>query len=277
MIPAAVYPVPLSNEILFSVLLIAVIVGVCVYVLAFRPLGGERTWGPAEIIAMTVLFVVALPLAAQLLGVGQELSLVELSIAAIAQNVLLAGLSAYVVTARYRLPAIALGMRAPGWRRLSLIGVLAAAAAVPLSSGGERLAIYVIGLITTPQQAASMVAQEHLSDPLAPVIDTLAGALPITWLLVLLCVVVPIGEEIFFRGFVYGGLRARWGAPLALLVSSAFFAAVHLQVVHAFPIFLLGIVFAVVYHRTGSLVPAMVAHGLNNLIAVLSLWRGWGL
>lgn len=275
--PATVYPVPLSNEILLSILLIAVIAGACVYVLAFRPLKDERTWGLAEIIAVTVLFVIALPLVAQLLGVGQELSLVELSVAAVAQNVLLAGLSAYVVTARYRLPATALGMQAPGWGRLALIGALATAAAVPLSSGGERLAIYVIGRITTPQQAASMAAQEHLSDPLVPLLDMLTGAVPITWFLVLLCVVVPIGEEIFFRGFVYGGLRARWGTPLALLVSSAFFAAVHLQFVHAFPIFLLGIVFAAIYHRTGSLVPAMVAHGLNNLIAVLSLWRGWGL
>jgi membrane protease YdiL (CAAX protease family) len=228
-------------------------------------------------LAMTALFILALPLAAQLLGVGAQLSLFELSVAAVAQNVMLGGLSAYVVMTRYHLPAAALGIQASGWRRLFLIGAVAAAAAVPLSNVAERVAVYAIGLITGPQQAALMVAQEHLDDPLVPLLDTLVGALPVTWFLVLLCVVVPVGEEIFFRGFVYGGLRARWGAPLALLISSAFFAAVHLQIVHALPIFVLGIVFGLIYHRTGSLLPAMAAHGLNNLIAVVSLWRGWGI
>jgi membrane protease YdiL (CAAX protease family) len=277
MMPAAVYPVPASHETAFSILLVAIIVGACLYVLAFRPIRSDRTWGVGEMLAMTALFILALPLAAQLLGVGAQLSLFELSVAAVAQNVMLGGLSAYVVMTRYHLPAAALGIQASGWRRLFLIGAVAAAAAVPLSNVAERVAVYAIGLITGPQQAALMVAQEHLDDPLVPLLDTLVGALPVTWFLVLLCVVVPVGEEIFFRGFVYGGLRARWGAPLALLISSAFFAAVHLQIVHALPIFVLGIVFGLIYHRTGSLLPAMAAHGLNNLIAVVSLWRGWGI
>ncbi|MDR7417353.1 MAG: CPBP family intramembrane glutamic endopeptidase [Armatimonadota bacterium] len=275
--PAAVYPVPTTSAGAIYVLLALLTVGLPIYVLVFRPIRDERTWGLAEIVAMAVLFILALPLAAQWLGVGHEFSLLELSVAAVVQNLLLAGLSAYVVITRYRLPATSLGLRAPGWRGLLAVGGVAAAVAVVLGTAGERVAVYLIGLVTGPQQAALMAAREHLDDPLLPVLGTLAGVLPVTWLLVLLCVVVPIGEEIFFRGFVYGGLRVRWGAPLALLASSTFFAAVHLQIVHGFPIFLLGVVFAVAYHRTGSLVPAIVAHGVNNLIAVLSLWQGWGM
>jgi membrane protease YdiL (CAAX protease family) len=277
MLPAAVYPLPTTYLSAVYLLLVLLTVGLPIYVLVFRPIRNERTWGLAEMIAISVLFILVLPLLAQMLGVGRELSLLELSVAAIAQNVLLAGLSAYVAMRRYRLPAASLGFHAPRWRRLLVLGGIAAAVALLLATMGERAAVYVIGLVTSPEHAALMAAKEHLDDPLLPLLDTLTGALPVAWVLVLLCVVVPIGEEIFFRGFVYGGLRTRWGAPLALLVSSVFFAAVHLQIVHAFPILLLGVVFALVYDRTGSLVPAIAAHGLNNLVAVLSIWRGWGI
>jgi membrane protease YdiL (CAAX protease family) len=85
-----------------------------------------------------------------------------------------------------------------------------------------------------------------------------------------------VGEEVFFRGFVYGGLRARWGLTAAALASAVFFAAVHMQVVHALPIFILGLVLALLYERSGGLLTSIVTHSINNVIAALSIWRGWG-
>jgi membrane protease YdiL (CAAX protease family) len=276
MAPAAVYPIPPNLQVAVMVVVYLVTAGLPLYVLFFRPVGGERVWGLPEMLAMTALFLLALPIAASSLGIGVPLSLRDLSLVTVAQNLLLAGLPVYVAVARYRLPAAALGLRGRRWG-LAGIGLLAAAACVALSAAGERVAIYAIGLLEGPQQAAARAAAEHLDDPLLPVLSTLTGAGAIAWVFILLCIIVPIGEEIFFRGFVYGGLRSRWGVPAALVVSSLAFAVVHLQVVHGFPIFLLGAVFALVYQRTGSLVPAVVAHGVNNLIAVLSLWRGWGI
>jgi membrane protease YdiL (CAAX protease family) len=223
------------------------------------------------------LFVLALPLAASVLEIDLPFSLLDLSIVTVVQNVFLAGLPAYVVMTRYRLSAAALGLRFQEGRRLALVGILAAAIAVVFSTAGEYVAVAVLGVIVGPEQAMTLAEAEHLSDPILPLATTLAGPASIAWLFFLLCVVVPIGEEIFFRGFVYGGLRARWGVPAALIVSTVFFAAVHFQLVHGFPIFLLGGVFALVYQRTGSLLPAIVAHGLNNVVAVLSIWQGWGI
>lgn len=248
-----------------------------VYLLVFRPTGGRSIWGITEMAAVAVLFMLTLPLAAVIVGINLPLSLADLSIVTVAQNALFVGVPAYVAMVRYGLPAASLGMRSAGWSRLLVLGAAGAALATPLAILSEDLAVFLIGLAEGPAQAAVRAAAEHMEDPLRPVLETLAGAGPVAWLLFLLVVVVPIGEEVFFRGFVYGGLRSRWGAPAAAAASAVFFAAVHMQVVHALPIFVLGVLLTVLYERTRSLVPSIVTHALTNVVAVLSIWRDWGL
>lgn len=276
MSPAAVYPVPQSTSETSALFFLLVLVVVPVYLLVFLPADRRGVWGPREMAAITVLFLLTLPLAAMMAGITMPLSLWNLSVITIVQNVALAGLPAYVTIVRYRLPLTALGLRGARWVRWSVLGALAAAVVVPLATASEHLAVYLLGLIEGPAQAAARAAAEHLDDPLQPVMDSLSGIAPTVWFLILLAVAVPIGEEVFFRGFVYGGLRSRWGVIVATLGSAAFFAAVHMQIVHALPIFILGLALAALYERTRSLVPAMVVHALNNVLAVISIWRGWG-
>jgi membrane protease YdiL (CAAX protease family) len=186
--------------------------------------------------------------------------------------------SLYVAVIRFGLPASALGVRGDGWGRGLALGALAGGFAIPLAMAGEAVAVRVFSVIEGSARAAARVAAEHADDPIQPILSALGGtSLPMAWVLFLLAVVVPIGEEIFFRGFVYGGLRERWGIAVATAASALFFAFVHLQAVHAFPIFLLGVLFALLYERTRSLIPGVVAHGVNNLIAVLATLNGWSL
>ncbi len=275
--PAAVYPIPQYSAQASELLFLLITAAVPIYLLVFYPADRRGIWGPLEMAGITVLFMLTLPLAATMVGIDLPLTLRNLSVVTIVQNVALVGLPAYVAMVRYRLPPASLGLRTDQWPRWSVLGAAAAAIAVPLATVSENLAVYLIGLVEGPVQAAARAAAEHLDDPLQPVMDTLSGIAPTVWLLILLVVVVPIGEEIFFRGFVYGGLRNRWGVLVATLASAAFFSALHLQVVHALPIFILGLVLALVYERTHSLVPAMVVHALNNISAVVSVWRGWGI
>jgi membrane protease YdiL (CAAX protease family) len=80
----------------------------------------------------------------------------------------------------------------------------------------------------------------------------------------------PLIEETFFRGCLFGALRRRHGFWAALLGSSAFFAILHPQLPLGFlPIALLGAAFAALYEWRQSLVPAMVAHALNNGMAFM--------
>lgn len=80
----------------------------------------------------------------------------------------------------------------------------------------------------------------------------------------------PIGEELFYRGWLFPYL-APWGKLPATVVSAALFALVHLHPPAFAAYFTLGVVLAAVYDRTDSLVVPIVAHATNNLIALALL------
>ena len=90
-------------------------------------------------------------------------------------------------------------------------------------------------------------------------------------------VFAPLLEEIVFRGLLYGTLRRWMGWPAAALLTAAVFAAAHGYGVAGFgSVFASGIMWAVAYERTRSLLPGMIAHAANNVsaaCAVLALLR----
>lgn len=276
MSPAAVYPVPESAVATAVLVLLLASAALSIYLLVFRRISPGQAWGISEMAAITVLFIVTLPLASAMAGITLPLSLAGLSLITFAQNLVFVVLPAYVVIGRYALPPARLGLHVDGWPRAVLLGVVAAAVTIPLALAAEYAAVFLLGLVEGPAQAAARAHAEHLTDPLRPILESLSGGADTAWFLALLTVVVPVGEEVFFRGFVYGGLRVRWGVAAAALASAAFFAVVHLQLVHGLPVLVLGVLLALLYERTRSLVPAIVTHALNNVVAVVTIWLGWG-
>jgi CAAX protease family protein len=81
----------------------------------------------------------------------------------------------------------------------------------------------------------------------------------------------PIGEELFFRGFLFAALRARHGFWSSALLSSAAFGLVHV-VQGSFLlvpiIFVVGLGLAWVYERRGSLLASITAHATFNAIGL---------
>lgn len=103
--------------------------------------------------------------------------------------------------------------------------------------------------------------------------DTAGDALELTGGSIALAILLvgiwgPIGEELFFRGFLLTGLRNRFGVKTAVVVSSVLFGLVHVAPGAIVPTFFLGLAFALIYVRTRSLVPAIFAHCVQNIIAV---------
>lgn len=93
------------------------------------------------------------------------------------------------------------------------------------------------------------------------------------WLIFLAGIVIaPFVEEIFFRGFIFTGLRDKYGWIPAALISSALFAAVHLQPLTMPPIFLMGLVFAYLYQRTESIWPAVIMHFSTNTLGLAAAY-----
>jgi membrane protease YdiL (CAAX protease family) len=87
-------------------------------------------------------------------------------------------------------------------------------------------------------------------------------------------VLAPLAEETFFRGYVFGFCLRTRGPWLAYAFSAALFAAAHFNLPSIGPIFVIGLWFAYVYSQTGSLIPCIVAHGVNNAVALSVLYFG---
>jgi len=135
----------------------------------------------------------------------------------------------------------------------------------------------IAGMVMGPAQAERLNELEHAAVPVERILQGPVSAGDIALIVILICGVVPLTEELFFRGFAFGAMRARWRRTTAILASAAFFAAVHLQLIHFLPILALGVVLAYAYDRTGSLVAPVMVHAVNNLVAILSTLYGWNL
>jgi membrane protease YdiL (CAAX protease family) len=86
--------------------------------------------------------------------------------------------------------------------------------------------------------------------------------------LAVLGLLAPVAEELVFRGMLYGWLAGRWNNLVAFILSSLAFAAAHTEPLHILMVLPLGFWFGWLRWRTGSLVPTIVAHIINNTIAV---------
>jgi membrane protease YdiL (CAAX protease family) len=97
---------------------------------------------------------------------------------------------------------------------------------------------------------------------------------PVILIAVLSLAFAPVIEEIFFRGFIFGGLRGRWGTLGAAAASGVLFGLAHLgnpgDVLVTIPIGVVGFIFALGYAYSGSIVASMIAHFLFNLISFLT-------
>jgi membrane protease YdiL (CAAX protease family) len=96
------------------------------------------------------------------------------------------------------------------------------------------------------------------------------GSVPVQILLIV--VAAPISEEICFRGMLYGGLRERWPRIAAALLAGLIFGALHaLTGLSAVPpLVFFGFALCLLYEKTGSILPGIVLHMLNNSVALLA-------
>jgi membrane protease YdiL (CAAX protease family) len=136
-------------------------------------------------------------------------------------------------------------------------------------SVGLLFAVWLGFLILSAAWAAlvSLDQQQELPEELGadgPLLNVLA-------VVVLVTVVAPLGEELFFRGFFFGALRNWHGPWLAAALTGVVFGAIHAgssPLGYLVPLMILGAGLCLLYEWTGSLYPAIALHALNNSIAL---------
>jgi membrane protease YdiL (CAAX protease family) len=156
-----------------------------------------------------------------------------------------------------------------------IIGIATYAMALPLVALGLLVTLLILlfeGALQGISSSAGSFNSGHF--PSHPIVEYVAGH---DWwariqILLLASVIAPIVEETMFRGVLYRHLReasARLGLGLSVLFSAGFvsflFAVIHPQGLEAVPILMgLAFTFCLVREWRGSLVPAMIAHGISN-------------
>jgi membrane protease YdiL (CAAX protease family) len=109
-----------------------------------------------------------------------------------------------------------------------------------------------------------LVVQPHQKD-----IAEGFGTIPVQVLLIVIA--APISEEVCFRGMLFGGLREKLPRLGAALLSGLIFGGLHALtgVTAVPPLIAFGFILALLYEKTGSIVPGILLHMLNNSVALL--------
>jgi uncharacterized protein len=85
----------------------------------------------------------------------------------------------------------------------------------------------------------------------------------------LTCVVAPLAEETFFRGFIFTTFARKIGPVWGALIAGGLFGLVHAPnpALALLALAVLGVALCALYWRTQSIVPCMALHALNNSIS----------
>lgn len=113
-----------------------------------------------------------------------------------------------------------------------------------------------------------------LHQPIVPpfMVEAYKSASSLPALLLAIVVVAPIFEEIFFRGFLFQGIRySRLGPIGAVGITSFVWAVIHLQygIYGIATVFAMGLMFGIARLKTDSIHLLMVMHSVVGLVATL--------
>lgn len=140
------------------------------------------------------------------------------------------------------------------WGRALLLGVLVVFMFFPL---GQLLQLLSIKLLTwldldlTAQSAVEVLRSVRRGPELVGFVLITVG-------------LVPLAEELVFRGILYPAIKSAGFPRLALWGTSALFAAIHFNLAIFPPLLLLALVLAWLYEKTDNLLATIAAHSLFN-------------
>jgi membrane protease YdiL (CAAX protease family) len=150
-----------------------------------------------------------------------------------------------------------------GVQAMTELGFLLTPMAIAAQHGATTLALILAYLVFNAVYVA-VFGEPHQED-----IAEGFGPVPVQVLLIV--ILAPISEEICFRGMLYGGLRTKLGVLPAALIGGLIFGALHALtgITAVPPLIVFGFLLCLLYEKTGSIVPGIVLHMLNNSVALL--------
>ncbi len=186
----------------------------------------------------------------------------------------------FVLSARFTDGRRGLGISVPGKMQAVGFGVLLYMAVMPW--------LIIVEVVSAIAQK-TLLHEKNQMHPVLKQIEHAHSPMQILSLVVMICIIAPIAEELFFRGLLQTLLirgiaiwrrkdskvtEAKAGERAAgIVIAAAIFAAVHLTVINDAwswlpALFLLGVTLGYAYERTGKLWADITIHALFNAFAV---------
>jgi membrane protease YdiL (CAAX protease family) len=229
----------------------------------------KTTWTWKDVLAMALGSVALILMGAILIGSFTNTNPLNGSITetpSLIFNAGMAGLEAFGLFAsvyllgikRRKLSWADVGFR-PTTRKWLLSALLLALLFIPI--------IAIIAMII--QLALGLPLENPQLDFLIPDQFTWLGAIG---MLLLGGIIVPIAEELFFRGVLYNWLRGSFGIWVAVPGSALVFGLLHGEISVAGATFVMGLVLAWFYERSNSLWPSILIHVVNNSFKLFLLY-----
>jgi len=85
----------------------------------------------------------------------------------------------------------------------------------------------------------------------------------------IICMLPAVVEETVFRGAVLKGYSNIFSSGAAIVISAVLFMLMHMNIEQFVNAFICGVILAVLSKKTGSTIPGMVVHFINNFLAIL--------
>ena len=140
---------------------------------------------------------------------------------------------------------------------------------------GALLQFPVLPLLYWPILRLADKSASDLEGPARSLGDRADGVTGSLLLILIVGVVAPIFEELFYRGLLQRALLKRGLPPLLAVGTTALvFGASHLQLLQLPALVLVGAVFGWLAHHYGRLGPAIAAHVAFNMVTVIALLAG---
>lgn len=87
-------------------------------------------------------------------------------------------------------------------------------------------------------------------------------------------VLTAVLEEVMYRGYIYGNLKAVTNMVTAFIMSSLIFALMHFDIVYLPFLLLFSLLLCYLREKTQSIIPGIIVHALSNSIVILFMYLG---
>ena len=172
-------------------------------------------------------------------------------------DIIMASLVGYVVMFKYRLKVSSLGFKKTRFKMTAsycLIGT-----------------IIVIAFNFIYEFCLNRFFHIQYSQAVSQLILSIKTKQALFFPVLFITIIGPFCEEVFFRGFLYNGIKKYLGITPSIILSALLFALIHLEWMVMIPIAFTGAAYAYLYEKSGSLWASIVSHVLTNSGAVALL------